>query len=200
MQACTQEDVPAETGWLWHDSIWNYNASFAAHVYLWADLQDWADRTFRGFLNHASPLYCWREEQPLQRALVGQDWGDMPHNWASAECVRYLRHMLVLEDGQSMRLLEGVAPNVGYGEPFSLEQSPTRFGRVTLRLEPLDHNKGWKLDYALALSQAPGKVELPAEIMGRKFNRVDGAKFEIEKDNRKVSVDPQSRQWAAFWS
>src|ERR1700690_2627008 len=87
LQESTQEDVPAETGWLWHESIWNYNASFAAHVYLWAGLEDWADRTFRGFLNHASPLYCWREEQPLQQALVGQDWGDMPHNWASAECV-----------------------------------------------------------------------------------------------------------------
>jgi len=35
LQSCTREDVPAETGWLWHDSVWNYNASFAAHVYLW---------------------------------------------------------------------------------------------------------------------------------------------------------------------
>jgi hypothetical protein len=197
LQSSTQEDVPAETGWLWHESIWNYNASFAAHVYLWAGLQDWADRTFRGFLNHASPLYCWREEQPLQKALVGQDWGDMPHNWASAECVRYLRHMLVLEDGQSMRLLEGVAPNLGYGKPFSLEQSPTRFGRVMLQFEPLDHDKGWKLDFALAPSQLPGKVELPAGIAGRSFDRIVGAKFEIV--DRKVSIDPHARQWTAFW-
>jgi hypothetical protein len=98
LQSCTQEDVPTETGWLWHDSLWTYNTSFTAHVYLWAGLRDWAHRTFTGFLNHASPLYCWREEQPLQLALAGQDWGDMPHNWASAECVRYLRHMLALED------------------------------------------------------------------------------------------------------
>lgn len=197
MQACTQEDVPAETGWLWHDSIWNYNASFAAHVYLWAGLKDWADRTFRGFLNHASPLYCWREEQPLQRALVGQDWGDMPHNWASAECVRYLRHMLLLEDGQSMRLLEGVASNLDDGQPFHLEQSPTRFGRVTLQFEPLDHAKGWKLDFALTPSQPAGKVELPANIAGRNFDRLVGASF--ENKGRRVAVDPQVRQWTAFW-
>jgi hypothetical protein len=196
MQACTQEDVPSETGWLWHDSIWNYNASFAAHVYLWAGLQDWADRTFRGFLNHASPLYCWREEQPLQQALVGQDWGDMPHNWASAECVRYLRHMLLLEDGPTMRLLEGVALNLADGQRFSLEQSPTRFGRVTLQLEPLD-DKGWRLDFALAPSQRPGKVELPADIAGREFDRIVGAKF--ERENRKISVDPNALQWSAFW-
>ncbi len=197
LQASTQEGVPAETGWLWHESIWNYNASFAAHVYLWAGLQDWADRTFRGFLNHASPLYCWREEQSLQQALVGQDWGDMPHNWASAECVRYLRHMLLLEDGQSMRLLEGVAPSLGYGEPFRLEQSPTRFGRVTMQLEPLNKKEGWKLDFSLVPGQEAEKVELPAEIARWKFDRLIGAKF--ERENRKVSVDPHTRQWTAFW-
>ena len=197
LQECTQEDVPAETGWLWHESVWNYNASFAAHVYLWAGLRDWADRTFRGFLNHASPLYCWREEQSLQRALVGQDWGDMPHNWASAECVRYLRHMLLLEDGQCMRLLEGITANLESRQIFSLEQSPSRFGRVTLQLEPLDRNKGWKLDFALAPNQPPQRVELPTKLAGRRFDHMVGAKVEIE--DQKLSIDPRGRQWTAFW-
>jgi hypothetical protein len=197
MQSCTQEDVPAETGWLWHESVWNYNASFVAHVYLWAGLQDWADRTFRGFLNHASPLYCWREEQPLQHALVGQDWGDMPHNWASAECVRYLRHMLLLEDGRSMRLLEGVATSLGHGKAFSLEQSPTRFGRVTLRLEPLDNDKGWKLDFSLIPSQLAEQVALPSKIASRVFDRIVGAKFQM--DDHKIVVNPQALEWTAFW-
>ncbi|MGA2811869.1 MAG: hypothetical protein ABSG16_10755 [Candidatus Acidiferrum sp.] len=197
LQESTQEDVPAETGWLWHESIWNYNASFAAHVYLWAGLEDWAERTFRGFLNHASPLYCWREEQPLQQALVGQDWGDMPHNWASAECVRYLRHMLLLEDGSCMRLLGGVARNISHGQTFSLKQSPTRFGRVTLELEPLDRGKGWKLDFALAPSETPERVELPAQLGPLRFDQIFGGKFEIE-DSR-VSIDPRARQWTAFW-
>jgi hypothetical protein len=197
MQSCTQEDVPAETGWLWHDSVWNYNASFVAHVYLWAGLRDWADHTFRGFLNHASPLYCWREEQPLQHALVGQDWGDMPHNWASAECVRYLRHMLLLEDGQTIRLLEGVASHLDPGKVFALEQSPTRFGRVTLQLEPLDSNKGWKLNFALESGLTPERVEIPVHIRDRKFERVAGAKFTVE--DRRIIVDPSSQKWAAFW-
>lgn len=197
MQACTQEDVPAETGWLWHDSVWNYNASFAAHVYLWAGFSDWADRTFRGFLNHASPLYCWREEQPLQHALVGQDWGDMPHNWASAECVRYLRHMLLLEDGPRMRLLEGmVSANFDERQPFRLERTPTRFGRVTLQLEPVSVH-GWKLDVAVEPAQQAESVELPASIAGREFDRVVGANYKI--GTRKVSVDPAARNWTALW-
>lgn len=194
MQASTEEDVPAETGWLWHESVWNYNASFVAHVYLWAGLLDWADRTFRGFLNHASPLYCWREEQPLQHALLGQDWGDMPHNWASAECVRYLRHMLLLEDGARMRLLEGLVPASSI-QPFRLERTPTRFGRVDLDLEPA--NTGCKLSVNIDGAQSPQTVEVPVLVAGHHFVRVVGAKS--REENGKILIDPNAREWTAFW-
>jgi hypothetical protein len=198
MQACTQEDVPAETGWLWHESVWNYNASFVAHVYLWAGLPDWADRTFQGFLNHASPLYCWREEQPLQHALLGQDWGDMPHNWASAECVRYLRHMLLLEDGENLRFLQGlVHTGVHFEKLFRLERTPTRFGRVSLGLEPLGASKGWKLSVAMEPGRSPERVELPTSISDARFSRVEGARF--HKQGQKILVDRAARNWTAFW-
>ena len=166
LQSCTQEDVPTETGWLWHDSLWTYNASFAAHVYLWAGLRDWAHRTFTGFLNHASPLYCWREEQPLQHALAGQDWGDMPHNWASAECVRYLRHMFAFEDGKSLRLLNGITaaeltPTARYSppefsDPLWKDQSRTRTCRCA----------GWRLRFERARGLSPSSVSLPATSAG----------------------------------
>jgi len=194
LQACSQEDIPAETGWLWHESVWNYNASFAAHVYLWAGLTEWAERTFRGFLNHASPLYCWREEQPLQRALLGQDWGDMPHNWASAECVRYLRHRLVLEDGGRLRLLEGVDGRDR--NPVSLEQTPTRFGRVNMRVEP-SGRAGWRMTFAMEGNQIPEAVELPAAVAGAGLQHVEKAKH--RKQGRKILIDPTSRTWSAFW-
>ncbi len=198
LQSCTQEDVPAETGWLWHESVWNYNASFAAHVYLWADQPEWADRTFRGFLNHASPLYCWREEQPLQHALLGQDWGDMPHNWASAECVRYLRHRLLLEDGSRMRLLAGMIPaNFQSGEVLRLENTPSRFGRVSLQLEPLSTQKGWKLDVNIEPAQRPETVEVPVSVAGQSFERMANAKCKVM--GRKVLIDPEATQWTAYW-
>ena len=195
LQSCTQEDVPTESGWLWHDSLWTYNASFAAHVYLWAGLHDWAHRTFTGFLNHASPLYCWREEQPLQRALVGQDWGDMPHNWASAECVRYLRHMLALEDGKSLRLLNGITtaelvPKAGY----NLENSPTRFGRINLELEPAGA-RGWHLRFDRASGLSPSSVSLPAKI-GPLQVKVVRAGSKITGGI--VEVDPLANKWEAF--
>jgi hypothetical protein len=180
MQACTQEDMPAETGWLPHEGTWNYAAAFVAHVYLWAGLQDWARTTFTGFLNHATPLYCWREEQPLRGSLVANYVGDMPHNWASAECVLYLRHMLALEDGASLRLLAGIGePELAAGEPFEIAGSPTRFGRISLRLEPLGRKRGWRLDFEREPGPAPVSVVLPRGL---------------------APVDPAVLKWSATWA
>jgi len=196
MQSCTEESVPIESGWLWHDSLWTYNASFVAHVYLWAGLRDWAYRTFTGFLNHASPLYCWREEQPLQRALIGQDWGDMPHNWASAECVRYLRHMLALEDGRALRLLSGITEaELNSAKPFSLEGSPTRFGRIDLRLESAGRN-GWHVRLRRGEGTAPESVQIPDSIGRYTIQDVKGAAF--NRTNRVVEVDPSAKTWEAI--
>jgi hypothetical protein len=195
MQWCTEEDVPIETGWLRHDSLWTYNASFVAHVYLWAGLRDWAQRTFTGFLNHASPLYCWREEQPLQRALVGQDWGDMPHNWASAECVRYLRHMLALEDGRALRLLNGITEaELSWGKSYRLQNSPTRFGRIDLEFEPMGRG-AWHMRFRRYQGPLPGSVQLPETVGGFKVGTVLGAAS--KRAQGVVEIDPAASAWEA---
>jgi hypothetical protein len=199
MQACTQEDIPAETGWLPHGGVWNYNAGFVAHVYLWAGLTDWARSTFTGFLNHASPLYCWREEQPVRGSLTADYVGDMPHNWASAECVLYLRHMLALEDGRDLRLLAGVGDfELASGEPLSVGQSPTRFGRVDLSLEPLDGHDGWRLKFQRGTGPSPATIQIPAVLgSGRQFNRITGA--EAHRQGNALTVSPGATSWEAWW-
>ena len=199
MQASTEEDIPAETGWLPHQGVWNYSAAFVAHVYLWAGLADLARRTFVGFLNHATPLYCWREEQPLRGSLVGSYIGDMPHNWASAECVLYLRHMLALEDGQTLRLLAGIgAPELSTAEPFIISESPTRFGRVSMDLEPLDGRQGWRLAFKRGAGPAPERLELPVAL-GTRFllSEIDGARF--ARSGGSVLVEPHGSRWTATW-
>jgi hypothetical protein len=199
MQACTQEDVPAETGWLQHDGLWNYNAPFVSHVYLWAGLADWARQTFIGFLNHATPRYCWREEQPLRGSLTADYVGDMPHNWASAECVLYLRHMLALEDGQTLRLLAGIGEADLAGEqPIALAHTPTRFGRVGLNFEPLDGHKGWRLKFQRDSGPAPSRVQLPA-MLGRRlrFSEITGAETHQEKNA--IRLAPSATSWEAVW-
>ena len=197
MQACTQEDVPAETGWIHHEGLWTYNAPFVAHVYLWAGLADWARRTFHGFLNHASPLYCWREEQPLRGSLTANYVGDMPHNWASAECILYLRHMLALEDGAALRLLAGIGRSeLSYRQPFVLAATPTRFGRLHIALEP--SGGGWRLRFRREKGPAPQSVELPAQPAGLRLSRVRGASHRIT--GAVVSVDPAASEWEAVWA
>lgn len=199
MQASTQEDIPAETGWLPHGGVWNYNAAFAAHVYLWAGQSDWARSTFTGYLNHASPLYCWREEQPLRGSLSASYVGDMPHNWASAECILYLRHMLALEDGRDLRLLAGVGDfELASDDPIRIGQSPTRFGRIDLSLEPLDGHTGWRLKFQRDTGPAPANLYIPATLGSRwHFAKITGAeaarKYEI------LLVTPSAASWEAEW-
>jgi len=197
LQSCTEEDVPIETGWLWRDSLWTYDASFAAHVYLWAGLGNWAHRTFTGFLNHASPLYCWREEQPLERALVGQNWGDMPHNWASAECIRYLRHKLALEDGKSLRLLNGVTiAEFSPSARYILKNSPTRFGRIDLKIDPTGA-RGLRVQFERGRGPTPSSTSLPRVFGALQAKKVVGAAAKITANL--VEVDPQGMKWEAFF-
>jgi hypothetical protein len=198
MQACTAEDVPTETGWLRHESLWTYNAPFVAQVYLWAGLRDLAERTFTGFLNHASPLLAWREEQPLQQAAVSQFWGDMPHNWASAECVRYLRHRLVLEDGETLRLLEGVLPSeLAQRKAFSLTDTPTRFGRISLAAEPTGR-QGWQISFRREGSRAPQTVELSADLLSGRTPKLEEATYRFS--GGRLWIDPDKTEWKLTWS
>ena len=199
MKAVTKEEIPSDTGWNTHGSVWNYNAAFVAEVYLWLGMRQAAHDTFIGFLNHASPQYCWREEQPLQNALVRTYVGDMPHNWASAECIRYARHMLALEDGTLLRLLAGITgEELAAGGAYKLTGTPTRFGRLNLALEPLDRRQGWRLSYERAHGPTPEGVTLPVSFDGRiRFDRVEGAKTRVEGEW--VRVECGAARWTAFW-
>lgn len=197
MRAATREDIPAETGWIPHEGVWTYNAAFVAHVYLWAGMPGLARRTFAGFLNHASPLYCWREEQPLRGSLVSKYVGDMPHNWASAMCILYLRHMLAFEVGDDLRLLAGIGePELAAREPWSLEETPTRFGRVRLTLEP-DGKRGWRLNFGRGNGPAPARLMVPAHLGRFTFASADGA--DARSNGDAVEIAPGSKQWTARW-
>ena len=167
-----------------------------AHVYLWAGLADWARLTFHR-LPEPRDARCtrWREEQPLRGSAVAAYVGDMPHNWASAECVLYLRHMLALEDGDALRLLCGIgAPELASGEPWQIKGSPTRFGRVTLSLEPSGSSR-WTLRFDRPSGRPPGRLELPARIGTLGLVRLTGASSRTVGD--RVHVVPTARAFEA---
>ena len=203
MKAVTREDIPIETGWLTNECVWPYNAPIVAQVYLWAGLRDLARKTFIGFLNHASPLYAWREEQSLATSKIEQYIGDMPHNWASAECIRYLRHMVILEDDDKLRLLAGIGEaDLAAREPITITSSPTRWGRVTISHEPLPDRRwitrfkreGFDQSTMPKLSQIILPRKLPADVH---FGEVTSGNF--YKNGPDVFIDPAATSWEATW-
>lgn len=194
MQACTREGVPVETGWIKREGLWTYNAGFAAHAYLWAGEAEWARRTFHGFLNHATPLWCWREEQPFQDSARAQYVGDMPHNWASAECVLYLRHMMALEDESTLRLVEGIGQGeLQSREAWSLANTPSRFGDLSLELSP--SGRQWELRFRRGEGPNPRTLRIPASLGRLRFRSAKGAASKFVGQG--IEIDPQSKEWVA---
>ena len=131
LRAAEQEGLVQDTGWL-KSGIWTYFGSFYAHAWLWLGDSDKAARTLYAFGNHASPLLAWREEQ-MPVGQGDQVVGDMPHNWASAEFIRLVRHSLILERGSELHLFEGMPAK--WAQPGSVTRArdiATEFGPMSL--------------------------------------------------------------------
>ena len=131
LKAVEQEGLVQDTGWL-KDGIWTYFGSFYGHAWLWLGQGDKAARTLYAFGNHASPLLVWREEQ-LLAGQGDQVVGDMPHNWASAEFIRLVRHSLILERGDELHLFEAMpAKWARPGAVTRVRDIATEFGPLSL--------------------------------------------------------------------
>jgi hypothetical protein len=130
-----EEGIPTGTGWLPYRAMWPYHAAFAANVWLYAGRPDKAVEYLYAFANHATPTRVWREEQSVTSTGNGEQFGDMPHNWASVEFIRLVRHLLVFERGETLELLAG-APVAWMqaGAHLAVDRTPTRFGPVTLEV------------------------------------------------------------------
>lgn len=127
------EGLVRRTGWH-KEGLWSYFGSFYAHDFLWLGDGEKAARTAYAFANHASPMLTWREEQSLQHQKTWYN-GDMPHNWASAEFIRLMLHLLVFERGEELHLLEGLPPTwLKPGAVTSVNKALTRFGEISLEL------------------------------------------------------------------
>jgi hypothetical protein len=175
LRAAEAEGLVRDTGWV-ASGLWNYFGSFYGHGWLWVGQGQKAAQTLYDFGNHASPLLVWREEQmPVGEGPA--NCGDMPHNWASAEFIRLVRHLLVLERGDELHLLEGLPKAwLRPGKCVRVREALTEFGPVslelrvsedgrkaTLRLAPPVRNPAKRIVLHLdGWAAAPGRMELPA--------------------------------------
>jgi hypothetical protein len=133
LKAVEREGLVFGTGWL-DKGIWNYFGSFYGHGLLWVGRGSKAAQTLYAFANHASPLLAWREEH-MPQGKGDKICGDMPHNWASAEFVRLVRHMLILERGDELHLFEGLpAKWARPGAVTKLQEILTEFGPMNAEL------------------------------------------------------------------
>jgi len=179
LDANQREGLIYGTGWL-PEGIWNYAASFYGHAHLWLGHGGKTASILYAFANHASPLLCWREEQNP----VGEKenyCGDMPHNWASAEFIRMVRHMLILERGQELHLLEGLPSGwTGPDATIKMTEIPTSFGPVGLTLHVEPDGKSAVLQIMPPQRKNPDKIVVHLENFERpiKMVSVGGRKLE----------------------
>lgn len=134
LKATEVQGMVYNTGWM-QDGIWTYFASFYGHALLWQGEGQKAARLLYDFANHAAPTMVWREEQkPVGKGH--EEVGDMPHNWASAEFIRLAIHLLALDRGDELHLLEGLPPNwLGADMETALNGVATPFGDLYLNLK-----------------------------------------------------------------
>lgn len=134
LAATEREDMVYGTGWD-ATGIWNYFASFYAHAWLWQGNGRKAAQALYAFANHAAPVLAWREEQSLKGEKY-KKVGDMPHNWASAEFIRLVVHLLALDRGDELHLFEGLPTEwTKPGMVTKLNGIATPFGKLTMELK-----------------------------------------------------------------
>jgi hypothetical protein len=171
LDANQREGLIYGTGWL-ADGIWNYAGSFYAHAHLWLGHGDKAAATLYAFANHACPLLCWREEQNCRGAAENY-CGDMPHNWASAELIRLVRHLLVLERGGQLHLLEGLSSAwTKPGARTRLLAVPTSFGPIDLELTIAADGRSARLQVTPPRREPLEKLVVHLEHLGRAVRAV----------------------------
>jgi hypothetical protein len=176
LAATEQEGSVYGTGWD-ATGIWNYFASFYGHAWLWQGNGQKAAQALTAFANHAAPILAWREEQSL-RGEPFKKVGDMPHNWASAEFIRLTVHLLALDRGDELHLLEGMPPEwLGPGKVTRLNGVATPFGPLSLEVQ--GDRRGPRVSVSvkpLASNCRAVKVHLPnGEI--REVNPRRGGRF-----------------------
>lgn len=159
LRATEVEGIVQDTGWL-QGGLWNYFASFYGHALLWVGEHERATDSLYAMANHASPLLVWREEHLPQGR--GAEWvGDMPHNWASAEFIRLVRHCLVMERGNELHLFEALPPEwVRPGGTLCLRGVATEFGPISLEVRASADGRTADVAITPPTRTPPGKIVL----------------------------------------
>jgi hypothetical protein len=195
--ATLADGIPAGTGPGGAGGKAIVDAAIVAQTLTWLSLPEEARKMFIGYLNHASPVYTW--PPPAHSSAAGPLPIDLR---ASAESLRFLRHAMILEDDGVLRLFEGIAAaDLAAGKPMRIENSPTRWGRVSAALEPVDA-RTWKATYR----REPVNPEMGAPLKSVEMPRVLAPNFRFDtispgsavKNGPRVLIDAEPLGWEAY--
>jgi hypothetical protein len=140
--------------------VWPYFSHWLGNAWLWTGQGQKSAPILYDVANHASPLLAWWEEQ-MPQGKGNQLGGDMPHNWGSAEFIRQVRYMLVLERGKELHLFEGL-PSAWTrpGMVTRINGIVTEFGPLSLALEASADGRRALLELSVPQRIRPGRVVL----------------------------------------
>lgn len=158
-----EEGLVINTGWM-EQGLWTYFSSFYGHALQWLGRGKEIPQLLYDYGNHASPTMTWREEQKPQ-GKGNEEVGDMPHNWASAEFIRMVVHMIQLDHGKDLHLFEGLPKQwTKASAKTRLNGIRTPFGRIDLSFEVNQKGDAAKLDLTfLDKGNLPGKIVVHKE-------------------------------------
>jgi hypothetical protein len=157
LEAVQVEGLPLGSGWI-VDGVWPYFSHLQANAALWAGQGRQTAPLLYAIANHAAPVLNWWEEQSL-RGKDSHLGGDMPHNWGSAEFVRQVRYMLVLERRRELHLFEGLPREWAQpGMVTRIKDVLTEFGPISLTLAIAADGSRASLTMDLKQRSVPEKV------------------------------------------
>jgi hypothetical protein len=199
VKSSLRNGAPAGTGYGAADAVLPVDGMLAAQTLTWFMMPEDARSLFIGCLNHASPVYTWNR---AGGGGPGEGGAGAPVDLrATAECIRFLRHAMVMEDGDLLRLFEGIGKeDLSPGRRLAIDRTPTRWGRVSVSLDPVDA-RTWKVTF----SREPGDQAKALPLKAVEMPRVLGPNFRFDtitpgtaiKNGPRVIVDAEKLNWEA---
>jgi hypothetical protein len=149
LERVVKEGLLPNTGWM-NNGIVLTTASDYAHALQWTGKAREATDIMYAMTNHAAPNLAWFEQQPVRGVADTLTTGDMPNSRVSAEFIRLVRHLIVMERNNDLHLFEGIPTSwTKPGMEIKLDDVLTDFGPLTLKLKISDDGKWATLEMNL---------------------------------------------------
>ncbi len=122
-----------DSGWL-KGGVWPFFAAHRGLAELWVGRPQRSVDALFSFADHATPTLNWVEEQ-MPAGERGRIGGDQPQTNASAQIIRLLRHLLLLERGGNLEIFNGLPRAWLYpGAQVKLNEIATEQGPVSIEM------------------------------------------------------------------